>query len=149
MELWELAARERIRDSLAQYTWSGDGGKVAELALAFAPDGVLEIRNGPRFEGRDAIVEYLGGIAATPSAVPGVKKLVRHSVANVRFLALAPDEAMVATYYTVVTEIGLDHCGRYRDRFVPVGDEWLIAHRFVSTDWRAPGSAMAASEDVG
>ena len=26
---------------------------------------------------------------------------------------------------------------------VPVADEWLIRHRFVSTDWRAPNSTMA------
>ena len=44
----------------------------------------------------------------------------------------------MASYFTVITEIGLDHMGRYRDRFVPVGDRWLIAHRFVSTDWRSP-----------
>jgi hypothetical protein len=51
-----------------------------------------------------------------------------------------PDEALVASYFTVITEIGLDHMGRYRDRFVPVGVDgrWLIAHRFVSTDWRSP-----------
>jgi hypothetical protein len=32
--------------------------------------------------------------------------------------------------------------GRYRDRLVPVGERWLIAHRFVSTDWRAPDSTF-------
>ena len=32
--------------------------------------------------------------------------------------------------------------------FVPVGDEWLIQHRFVSTDWRAPDSVMAAPSSV-
>jgi hypothetical protein len=32
--------------------------------------------------------------------------------------------------------------GRYRDRMVPAGDRWLIAHRFVSTDWRAPDSVF-------
>jgi hypothetical protein len=46
---------------------------------------------------------------------------------------------------TTSTEIGLDHCGRYRDTFVPVGDDWLIKHRFVSTDWVAPNSTMANS----
>jgi hypothetical protein len=43
----------------------------------------------------------------------------------------------------VLTDVGLDHYGRYRDLFVPVGDEWLIRHRFVSTDWHAPESTMA------
>jgi hypothetical protein len=35
--------------------------------------------------------------------------------------------------------------GRYRDRFVPVGERWLIAHRFVSTDWRAPDSTFTGT----
>ena len=43
----------------------------------------------------------------------------------------------MASYFTVFTNVGADHMGRYRDRLVPVGDEWLIAHRFVSTDWHA------------
>jgi len=58
-------------------------------------------------------------------------------------MQLEPTEARVATYFTVFTEIGLDHFGRYRDVFVPVGDDWLIRHRFVSTDWSAPDSTMA------
>jgi hypothetical protein len=74
---------------------------------------------------------------------------VRHVLSNVRFLELTPEQAQVASYFTVVTEIGLDHYGRYRDTFVPVGDEWLIEHRFVSTDWRAPGSIMAPPSSVG
>ena len=32
--------------------------------------------------------------------------------------------------------------GRYRDRFVPVDERWLIAHRFVSTDWHAADSTF-------
>jgi hypothetical protein len=66
------------------------------------------------------------------------RRIVRHNVTNIRFESVQPDEALVASYFTVVTEIGLDHMGRYRDRFVPMGDRWLIAHRFVSTDWRSP-----------
>ena len=46
----------------------------------------------------------------------------------------------MASYFTVFTEVGPDHMGRYRDRLVPVGDRWLIAHRFVSVDWHAPDS---------
>ncbi len=66
MELWELTVRERIRDTLALYNWSGDAFRLGELAAVF----------------------------------------------------------------------------------VPVGDEWLIRHRFVSTDWRDPASTMAAPSSV-
>jgi hypothetical protein len=56
---------------------------------------------------------------------------------------VAPDQAQVKSYFTVITNIGLDHCGRYRDTLVPDGDTWMIKHRGVSTDWAAPNSAMA------
>jgi hypothetical protein len=146
MELWELIARERIRDSLARYNWSGDSLRLDELAQSFCEDGELEVRGQNPLRGRAAIVEFLGGVAEAPVATPGVKRIVRHNLTNVRFTMLTPERASVASYFTVFTEIGLDHLGRYRDTFVPVGDEWLIEHRFVSTDWRAVDSTMAPPE---
>jgi hypothetical protein len=146
MELWELAARERIRDTLARYNWSGDALRLDDLAQTFCEDGALELRGNEPARGRAAIVELLGGAVATPNAAAqasGVKRIVRHNLTNVRFTEVCPREARVACYFTVFTEIGLDHYGRYRDVFVPVGDGWLIRHRFVSTDWSAPGSTMA------
>ena len=72
-----------------------------------------------------------------------MKRIVRHNVTNIRFTDVTPHEARVSCYFTVFTEIGLDHYGRYRDVFVPAGDDWLIRHRLVSTDWSAPDSTMA------
>ena len=145
MELWELSARERIRDSLARYNWSGDAMRLTELAESFCQDGELELRGSAPVQGRADIVEFLGGAVASPNAVAqesGVRRIVRHNVTNIRFTEMTPQHARVACYFTVFTEIGLDHYGRYRDLFVPVGDEWLIRHRFVSTDWHAPNSTM-------
>jgi len=153
MELWELIARERIRDTLAQYNWSGDALKLDGLTAAFAPDGALEVRGEDARVGREAILGYLGGVSPGAKPVPtdapaGPKRIVRHALTNVRFVALTPERADVSSYFTVFTEIGLDHYGRYRDVFVPVGDEWLIQHRFVSTDWRSPDSTMASPDSV-
>jgi SnoaL-like domain len=156
VELWELTARERIRDTLAHYNWSGDAGRAADLAEAFTEDGVLQVRGGEAHRGRAAIRDFIGGVAARDAAVlptapitaPPVRRLVRHLLTNTRFTALTPQEATAASYFTVVTEIGLDHSGRYRDTLVPVGDRWLIASRLVSTDWVAPGSAMASPSSV-
>ncbi len=67
---------------------------------------------------------------------------------NVRFESVSQSEAIVASYFTVFTEIGLDHMGRYRDRLVPVGERWLIAHRFVSTDWRAPETTFGGTSTL-
>ncbi|VEG38770.1 Uncharacterised protein [Mycolicibacterium flavescens] len=146
MELWELCARERIRDTLARYNWSGDALRLPELAATFCEDGVLEVRGTEPARGRAAIVDYLGGAVAAPNAAASasdVKRIVRHNVTNIRFTEVTPEEARVSCYFTVFTEIGLDHYGRYRDVFAPVGDDWLIRHRFVSTDWSAPNSTMA------
>ncbi|MGV0789641.1 nuclear transport factor 2 family protein [Mycolicibacterium sp. XJ2] len=146
MELWELCARERIRDTLARYNWSGDVLRLPELAAAFCDDGVLEVRGSEPARGRIAIVDYLGGAVAAPNAAASesdVKRIVRHNVTNIRFTDVTPEEARVSCYFTVFTEIGLDHYGRYRDVFAPVGDDWLIRHRIVSTDWSAPNSTMA------
>jgi hypothetical protein len=136
VELWELVAREHIRDTIARYNWAGDSGRLEGLAETFCTDGVLEIRGGETLRGRSGIIAFL-------STVTGKATIVRHNVANVLFTNVTREQAQVSCYFTVLTHIGLDHIGRYRDTFVPDGDTWLIKHRKVSTDWAAPNSAMA------
>ncbi|MFN8033329.1 MAG: nuclear transport factor 2 family protein [Mycobacterium sp.] len=141
MEIWELVARERIRDTLARYNWSGDSARVDDLTAAFTADGELEVRSMTTVKGRNAIAGFLGGVVTAP-AEPGSKRIVRHALTNIRFTEVTPERAQVSSYFTVFTEIGLDHYGRYRDIFVPSGDDWLIQSRFVATDWSAPNSTM-------
>ena len=134
---------------------AGDRYLLDEFAGAFCEDGVLEIRGSEPLTGRAAIMERFGGGTAALAARQAAKvaaqstestrRIVRHNVTNVRFESVSPEEAIVASYFTVFTQIGLDHMGRYRDRLVPVGDRWLIAHRFVSTDWRAPDSIFSVA----
>jgi SnoaL-like domain len=143
MEMWELVAREQIRDTLARYNWSGDAGRLDGLAETFCIDGVLEIRGAEPLRGRSKITAFLGAVTGKIAVDADIKPVVRHNVANILFTALTPDEAQVSCYFTVVTHIGLDHFGRYRDTLVPDGDTWLIKHRKVSTDWAAADSAMA------
>jgi hypothetical protein len=140
---------------MARYNWSGDALRLDELAQTFCEDGELELRGREPLRGRPAIVAFLGGsagpadddarrAAAKAAAVSfAARRIVRHNVTNIRFVELTTRQALVVAYFTVFTEIGLDHYGRYRDTFVPVGEEWLIRHRFVSTDWSAPTSTMA------
>ena len=143
MEMWELAAREQIRDTLARYNWSGDAGRLDGLAETFCTDGVLEIRGFAPLRGRSEIVAFLGGVTGDIADKLDVNPVVRHNLANVLFTGLTRERANVSSYFTVLTHIGLDHFGRYRDTLVPEGDTWLIKHRKVSTDWAAPNSTMA------
>jgi hypothetical protein len=164
MEHWELVARECCRDTLAQYTHTGDRFRLDEFVGAFCEDGILEIRGSEPLRGRAAIMARFRGGIVPRSEEPGPgsagahkgsttstsdaraalpRRIVRHNVDNVRFESVSPEEITVASYFTVFTDVGLDHLGRYRDRLVPVGERWLIAHRFVSVDWRAPDSLFS------
>ena len=143
MEIWELVAREQIRDTLARYNWSGDAGRLDGLTETFCTNGVLEIRGFEPLRGRSEIQQFLGGVTAKTASNVATKPIVRHILTNVLFTDLSPDQAHVSSYFTVVTHIWLDHFGRYRDTLVPDGDTWLIQHRKVSTDWAAADSAMA------
>jgi hypothetical protein len=145
VNLWEVIARERIRDTLARYNWSGDSLRLDDMAESFCEDGELQLRGEEPVRGREAIVAFIGGVGGVGNhgETSSRPRIVRHILTNTRFLELTPERARVASYFTVVTEIGLDHYGRYRDTFVAMGDEWLIRHRFISTDWAAPNSTMA------
>jgi hypothetical protein len=140
MEMWELTAREAIRDTVARYNHSGDAGRFDAMIQCFAPDGVLTIVGGGEHRGHDELRAFFSGVSGT--ARPGFTHL-RHCVTNLLIDVESPTGADARSYFEVITDIGLDHWGRYRDRFVPSGERWLLAHRSVKTDGYAPGSSFA------
>jgi ketosteroid isomerase-like protein len=145
MELWELAAREHVRDSIAAYTHAGDRGRLQDLAAVFTENGVLHVAGRDPVQGREAIVEMLSGAVERGSkpAADGRRGFVRHYISNIRFEQVGKSEIRTAAYFLVVTADGPDHWGRYRDQHVPVDDHWEIAHRYVRTDATVPGSVFA------
>jgi hypothetical protein len=150
MELWELIARECIRDTIAAYNQSGDSGRFDEMVATFAPDGTIEIvgtRAGVH-QGHDALRAFFTGVKAEPSASTDRRPTVlRHCVTNTRIDVLSPTEATARSYFSVITDIGLDHWGTYRDRLAPTpeGERWLFTQRTVKTDGHAPGSYFVAT----
>src|SRR5436309_2622294 len=135
MELWELAAREGVRDTLARYARCADTGRFADLVQLFAEDGVLEIDGRPPSSGRAAIQEFLES-ARTSLAASSTRPLIRHHVSSVEISVLDPDNAHAASYFLAITDHGPDHWGRYRDRLTRVGDRWLFHYRLVRIDGR-------------
>ncbi|HVV12655.1 nuclear transport factor 2 family protein [Amycolatopsis sp.] len=145
MEMWELVAREEVRNTIAGYNHAGDRGRLADLAATFTEDGVLHLEGREPAEGREAIVRFLSGVVAEGSRTDdrGERKIVRHFVANVAFEHTSPTEIRTAAYFVVFNAHGPDHWGRYRDRHVPGDGRWLIAHRYVRVDAIAEGSNFA------
>ena len=142
MEHWELVAREAIRETVASYAHCADSGRFADLAALFAVDGVLEVRGEAPRHGRDAIRAFLEGVGSDLSAATTVP-MIRHHVSNLTLEVVTPTEARGACYFLAVTELGVDHWGRYRDRYTPEGDKWLFAHRVARTDGTTPGGWAA------
>jgi hypothetical protein len=142
MEIWELAIRESVRQTLADYTAGTDRNRLEHIAACFAPDGVLKISAGESMVGPAAIVAGLG--AQVNRFAKGRVPLthVRHHVSSVRFKAVRRDRVEVSSYFLAVTNIGVDHWGRYRDVLVPVDDRWLFASREASADGFSPDSLM-------
>lgn len=142
MEIWELIARESIRELVAAYAQLADGGRFEELLDLFAADGVLHGGDAPEARGRDAIRRFLTGTGADLKDVTAIA-LIRHHVSNLRIEVLGRDAARGTSYFFVVTDRGPDHWGRYRDAYVRVGDRWLFQHRRARLDGFAPGSWTA------
>jgi hypothetical protein len=141
VDLWELGVRESIRDTIARYNHAGDAGRFADMVACFTPAGTLTIVGGAVHRGHDELTAFFSGVGP---AAPGFTHL-RHCVTNVLIDVDVDvvDAATAASYFEVVTDIGLDHWGRYRDRFEPVGGRWLLAERSVKTDGYAPNSYFA------
>ena len=142
MEVWELVAREAMRELVARYAHAADGGRFEEVAAAFAADGVLETPDRVEHRGREAIRAFLGGTRTALAEATEVP-LIRHHVSNLRLDIIDQTAATGAAYFLVVTQRGPDHWGRYRDRYVCLDGVWLFAHRRVRLDGYAPGSWAA------
>ena len=135
MDGWEIDAREGARDLIGAYTHAGDRRRLHELAALFGNDGVLETHGMWSVTGAYAIASKLA-----ESAGRRRPQLVRHNVSSIWFGSVQPGEIHAESYFTVYTDLGPDHWGRYRDRIVGSGTTWHFAHRLVRIDSAAENS---------
>ena len=149
MEHWELAARESVRDLIAHYNLAGDRGWLDDMLELFTEDATLTI-DGADHVGRDAIR------AVFTQAKGPHPELIRHHVATLKIDVADEEHASARCYFQVLTAHGLDHWGRYSDRFVRTNGRWLFTQRSVRVDGATPGgwaslrsSAGADSEQPG
>ncbi len=144
METWELIARESIRDLVARYNASGDSGRFDEMLALFAEDAALEI-DGVAHEGRAAIRAIFEGAAARTGPAVAGPAFIRHFTASHQIDLEGPGAARGRCYFQVLTDRGVDHWGRYVDRYRLDGDLWRFARRSVSVDHAVPGGWAASA----
>ena len=140
MELWELEARESIRDIVARYNANGDSGRFGPMLELFAEDATMELPNETH-RGREAIRTMFEGVARNTGPRPGARAaFIRHYTATHQIDVIDERHAKGRSYYVVLTDRGVDHWGRYIDEYRRIDDRWLFWHRKVTTDAALPGS---------
>ncbi len=96
MELWELVARESIRDRIARWNSNGDAGRMADMVMVLAPDVEFQAAESEVLHGRDAVLAFLTGVkqdkadSAQPAPPvrtgrylpPGKRPSIRHFTSN-------------------------------------------------------------------
>ena len=148
MQVWELVARESIRDLVARYNANGDSGRLPQMLSVFAEDAVLELvsEDGAvrSHEGVQAISAFFTGASEQLRAAGGaaIPRHLRHFTATHQIDVVDEERATGRCYYLVVVPAGLDHWGRYVDEYCVRAGRWCITRRRVSVDGRAPGSLV-------
>jgi len=140
----ELAAREAVRDTIARYAHAVDHGRFEETAACFAEDGVLDVREMGRHEGREAIMRVFEG-AGRKLASASTNAIVRHHVSSIQITVdVTAGRATASSYFFVLTEIGPDHWGSYRDELAreDATGRWLFTERKVNVEGRTAPSRM-------
>ena len=133
MNAVDAAIHMSIFHTMAVYHTAIDNADFAAMANAFADDGVIEV-SGNVFVGREAIIA--GMSLRTRQRMTGAAGVFqRHNLTTRRIDLLGPESASCVSYFMVLSELGLDHFGRYFDSFVPVEDRWLISRRRSQLDW--------------
>ncbi|WP_375398835.1 nuclear transport factor 2 family protein [uncultured Sphingomonas sp.] len=136
MTVEDMLAREGIRQTIARYTDAGDNGRYEDLIPCYAEDGIFEIASG-QWHGRAAIEKALRTMRAARDATV---KLQRHHLGTCHITLKGPEHAAAVTYFTVISDIGPDHAGRYLDDLVRRDGTWQFAHRNVMVEWRSDES---------
>jgi hypothetical protein len=135
----EMLAREAIRYTLELYNHAADTARYELHHEVFHPQAVFEVQGKGELVGPDAIIAMLQPAAVARGAFEK-GNFQRHNLTTTMIDFTGPETATVVTYIIVVTELGIDHTGRYDDVFVKSGARWLIERRRASMEWSRPDS---------
>ena len=135
------AARAEIAALIASLSNVGDAGDIEALSKLFAETGTYTLQDGSKATGPEAIEKMLSEFSKNmASAGDAAPKFMRHNVTTSHIEVEGSTEAGGDTYFLNVNDQGLDHWGRWRDRFVREGEAWLFTSREVVVEGMADSS---------
>jgi SnoaL-like domain len=138
---WQAAAEVEIRALVQRYNALGDSGRFEEFIDLFASDAryVVTGRDTP-FDGHDGIGRLLEE-ASDDLKEWGVDRpfYIRHFTSTHQIDFDGPDDATGRVYYQCLMPHGLDHWGRYTDRYGRIDGRWRFAARTEARDGMVDG----------
>jgi hypothetical protein len=138
-----MLTREAIRRTAALYTRAVDNRRYEELRNVFFADATIAVQGGAELRGIEQIIAaFEAGAEKRGAAAAG--NFQRHNLTTSMIEQIDRDHATAIHYVLVVTELGFDHAGMYRDLFRRNDDKWLIAEREARMEWVRPDSRFAA-----
>jgi 3-phenylpropionate/cinnamic acid dioxygenase small subunit len=152
LELWELIARESIRDLVARYNANGDSGRFEEMLRVFADDASMELvavdGTVRRYDGIGEVATIFTDTKATWDASLGSggsgakaggttpRHHIRHFTSTHQIDLVDESHARGRCYFAVLMPHGLDHWGRYVDEYGVRDGRWVITLRRAFSDGR-------------
>ncbi len=156
MELWELIARESIRDLVARYNANGDSGRFEQMLSVFANDASMELvvdGDVRRYDGIDQVATIFteakdsfakaadGSADRSRAENSGAQHHVRHFTATHQIDLVDESHARGRCYFLVLMPHGIDHWGRYIDEYGVRDERWVITRRRAQVDGRPESRA--------
>ena len=142
MELWQLEAYAEIRDLISAYNSFGDRGRFDELLELFAKTAVMDIDDGRIYEGPDQIKTIFTDTSDSLSK-GDLPSYIQHHTSSTHIDFEGTNKANAKSYFSVFLSHGIDHWGRYEDKFENIDGKWMFVYRRVKTDGWLPGGWAA------
>ena len=137
MELWQLEAYAEISDLIPAYNSFGDRGRFDQLLELFAETAVMDINDGRIYEGADQIKTVFTDSSDSLSKDDS-PSYIQHHTSSTHIEFEGDKKANSKSYFSVFLSNGIDHWGRYEDKFENINGKWLFVYRRVKTDGYLP-----------
>jgi uncharacterized protein (TIGR02246 family) len=128
-----LEEKDAIRDLMSAYCFHVDEGKFDKFAALFAKDGIFEPGPQGKYQGREAIRNFIASVVPGSGEGPARKHCTMNHLINV-----SGSEARAMSYVIVVREsedgIIPSLAGRYEDLIVKENGEWRFKVRKIHFD---------------
>ena len=143
MEPWEVAARVAVQQTMADYTFCVDTGRLDELADLFTDECHYVMGTGAPLTNRAEILRRGEEVRAMFRDSPSLGGRVRHHVTPVSLDFTDRNRARAVSYFMTLGPMGPDHWGVYRDVLVEVDGRWRFARRVPTVEGHSPDSPAA------